>query len=160
MKKKIVLIISTLISVLVGSMGFVKASQLKKKVEKEREMAEKHLSLMLLLNRWLEIKQEGKSIIEYFHENKIKNIAIYGMSYVGERLYEELKNSDIEIRYEIDKNAEKIYSDVDIFSPEEELSKVDAIIVTPIFYFEEIEKMLKEKVDSQIISLEDILYEL
>ena len=42
---------------------------------------------------------------------------------------------------------------------DDELESVDAIIVTPIYYFEEIEGKLVEKVDCPIISIEDIMYE-
>ena len=82
------------------------------------------------------------------------------MSYVGERLYDELKDSDIEVKYAIDKNADGIYSDVEIVTPQEELKEVDAIVVTPVFYFDEIVEALEKKTESEVLSLEDILYEL
>ena len=76
--------------------------------EKWKQLADKHLALMQLFNQWMVTKQEGKSIVDYFHKESIKSIAIYGMSYVGERLYDELKDSDIEVKYAIDKNADGI----------------------------------------------------
>ena len=39
------------------------------------------------------------------------------------------------------------------------LETVDAVVVTAITFFDEIEERLSEKVDCPIISLEDILYE-
>jgi hypothetical protein len=36
---------------------------------------------------------------------------------------------------------------------------VDAIVVTAITFFDEIEEKLSEKIDCPIISLDDILYE-
>ena len=42
------------------------------------------------------------------------------------------------MKYAIDKNADGIYSDVEIVTPQEELKEVDAIVVTPVFYFDEI----------------------
>ena len=44
-------------------------------------------------------------------------------------------------------------------TPDDELEPVDVIVVTAIYYFDEIEDMLSEKVDYPVISLEDILYE-
>lgn len=128
--------------------------------EKWKQLADKHLALMQLFNQWMITKQEGKSIVDYFHKESIKSIAIYGMSYVGERLYDELKDSDIEVKYAIDKNADGIYSELEIVTPQEELEEVDAIVVTPIFYFDEIEGMLSAKTEATILSLEDILYEI
>ena len=40
------------------------------------------------------------------------------------------------------------------------LEAVDAVIVTPIFFMDEIEEMLSGKMDCPIVSLEDILYEI
>ena len=61
--------------------------------------------------------------------------------------------------YGIDQKADSIYADVDIVFIEDELQEVDAIVVTAITFFDEIEEKLSGKVDCPIISLDDILYE-
>ena len=81
------------------------------------------------------------------------------MSYAGERLLEELKDSKIDVKYGIDKNADGIYSDIELVTMEDKLETVDAIVVTPIFFFDQIEEELSKKISCPIISLEDILYE-
>ena len=105
------------------------------------------------------IKQEGKNLRSYFEENGYYEIAIYGMSYAGETLINELQGSNVKIKYGIDQNAENIYADINLVSPDDELENVDAIIITPIKFFDEIEKKLSKKVNCPILSLEDILYE-
>lgn len=131
-----------------------------KQFQEYKELAGKHLALMLVYNQWMVTKQEGKQITDYFHKEGIRSIAIYGMSYLGERLYDELKNTDIEVKYAIDKNADKIYAEIDILPPDGELPKVDAIVVTPVFFYSEIESMLRTKTNAEIVSFEDILYKL
>ena len=79
------------------------------------------------------------------------------MSYIGERLYNELRDSHIEIRYAVDRNVNGIYTELKVFSPKDELPKVDAVIVTPIFYYDEIRETLMKKTDSKIISLNTVL---
>ena len=111
------------------------------------------------MNQWVKVKQEGKNLAEYFEREGYHEIAIYGMSYAGETLVDELQESNIKIKYGIDKKANAIYADFDVISPDEELEEVDAIVVTSITFFDEIEEMLSKKVDCPIISLEDILYE-
>ena len=111
-------------------------------------------------DQWLIKKQEGKSIIEYFQKKGITNIAIYGMSYLGERLLDELRESEIKVKYAIDMNANNIYTDVDVFLPSQELPRVDAVVVTAVFFFYDIQEMLSKKVDYEIISLEDLLNEI
>ena len=74
-------------------------------------------------------------------------------------MYAELKDSEIQVKYIIDKNADTIYADIDVVEPENILEDVDVIVVTAIHYFDEIEMMLGEKVDYPVISLEDVIYE-
>lgn len=158
MKKGIKSVLAMLIGGLVG-IGITEKRN-RKKIDVAWKMSEKHFNLFIMMSEWVRIKQEGKSIADYLERNEYKTIAIYGMSYAGERLLEELQNSDVVVKYAIDKKADEKYSEVDIYSPAEELEAVDAIIVTAITFMDEIEKMLSKKVACPIISLEDILYEL
>lgn len=128
--------------------------------KKAKNMSDKHLALFLMMNQWVKVKQEGKNLSAYFDKNGYKEIAVYGMSYAGETLIDELKDTDVSIAYAIDRNADSLYADVDVVTMKDELAKVDAIVVTAITFFDEIEEQLLEKVDCPIISLEDILYEM
>ena len=82
------------------------------------------------------------------------------MSYAGETLVDELKETEVQIAYAIDKNANSIYSDINVITMDDNLEDVDAIVVTAITFFDEIEEQLQSKVSCPIISLEDILYEI
>ena len=157
MKKGIISILSAVIGAGIGA-GTVRKISFEKE-NKILAMSDKHLALFLMMNQWVKVKQEGKNLAEYFNKEGYKNIAVYGMSYAGETLVEELKNTDIQVAYGIDKGADSIYSEVDILSPDEKLPKVDTVVVTAITFFDEIEEMLSKKFDCPIISLEDILYE-
>ncbi len=130
-----------------------------KSIDKWKKMSDKHLNLFLMMNQWVKVKQEGKKLSEYFEKNGYKRIAIYGMSYAGETLVDELRNTGVEIAYGIDKNASSIFADIDIVSTDVELDEVDAVVVTAITFFDEIEEVLSEKLECPVISLEDILYE-
>ena len=112
-----------------------------------------------MMDKWVEIKQEGKNLSMYFQNHGYTRIAIYGMSLAGRTLYNELENTGITVAYGIDKSAESLYADVDIFSLDESLEPVDAVIVTAVTYFEEIKKDISEKMQCPVLSLEDILYE-
>lgn len=158
MKKGTVSIISAILGAAAGAGAVGKTMETN--ARKAQNMSDKHLALFIMMDQWVKVKQEGKNLAEYFERENYKTIAVYGMSYAGERLCEELKNSGITIKYAIDKNAASLYSDIDIISPEDVLEEVDAIVVTPIFFMTEIEEMLSKKVNCPIISLEDILYEI
>ncbi len=161
MKKGVNGVVLTLAGVVTGVVaGGITAGKVSSK--KIKELLDGHLKvheLYMAFDQWLRIRQEGKTLVEYFEKNGYKTVAIYGMKELGERLYDELKDTGIEVRYIIDKNADSIYADVDVVTPDDELEPVDAIVVTAIYYFDEIEENLSEKVDYPIVSLEDILYE-
>ena len=157
MKKPLISVLSALAGALLGAGAVGKVSI--NKNEKIRSMSDKHLQLFLMMNQWVKVKQEGKNLASYFDKNGYKKIAVYGMSYAGETLIDELKDTGILIAYGIDKNADSIYADIDIMTMEDSLDEVDAVVVTAITFFEEIADNLSVKLDCPILSLEDILYE-
>lgn len=111
-----------------------------------------------LLNRWLELKESNRSLVTYFHLHNCHRISIYGFGVLGKHLYEELKHSDIEIAYAIDKKT-MIHPEVEVLTAEETLPEVDAVIVTATFEFDEIRESLRERINAPIISLEEIVQE-
>ena len=80
------------------------------------------------------------------------------MSYVGETLLNELKNSTVEVSYAIDKNASNLCSEIDIFMPDADLRPVDAIVVTAVYFYDEIKADLVKRFKCPVISLKDIIY--
>lgn len=157
MKKGVIGVASALAGAAVGAVGVGKV--MGDKVTEWKNMSDKHLALFLLMNQWVKVKQEGKNLADYLEREGCKTIAIYGMSYAGETLVEELQGSNIVIKYGIDKKANSIYADFDVVSPDDDLEDVDAIIVTSVTFFGEIEEQMSKKISCPIISLEDILYE-
>lgn len=121
---------------------------------------EKFKQYYYMMNEWLRLRQEGKTLEKYFLDNDYKSIAIYGMGEVGNRLYYELKDSSIYIEYVVDKNAGFVSDDLEIMDIDDDLGSVDAIIVTATFAFDEIVNDIDDKVSFPIISLEDIIYEI
>lgn len=123
-------------------------------------LAAKNRALFILMNEWVNIKQEGKSLQSYFIKNNYRRIAIYGMGEVGTRLVKELKNSDIEILYAIDRNAQNIHSEVKMVTIDDDLVTADAIVVTLTGCFDGIFDALSKRVSCPIISIEDMLNEI
>lgn len=158
MKKKYLFLIGILMGGVTGA-GIAFQTALKD-IIKWKRLSDKHLELFLLMNQWVQIKQEGKNLAEYLIKYNFKTIALYGMSYIGERVIEELKDSEVKIAYGIDKNSAKIYTDIEVVNPDDVSEGVDAVIVTSIFFINEIEKELGTKLSCPIISLENILSEL
>lgn len=112
-----------------------------------------------LLLQWVHIHNEGKKLGKYLRKCGYHTIAIYGMKELGEELLYELKDSEIEVKYAIDKNAADLYVETNVYHPDEELEPVDAVIVTAVHWFDDIEKDMKKKLDCPILSLEDVVYD-
>ena len=129
-------------------------------IEFHRGNADKYYSMYLLCNQWLIAKNKKSDIVSYLNAKDVHTVAIYGMSEIGELLYEELANSSIQIKYGIDCCLGKKCGNISVFSVEENLEPVDLIIVTPIYYYKEIEESLKKKEIGKIISIEEIIYDI
>ena len=149
-------VIGTLVGAVVGvTLGGNMAN--KKLVEKETKI-DKFKQYYNMLNEWLRIKQEGKNLVKYFEENNYKEIAIYGMGEMGNRLLDDLKDSSVVVKYAIDKNAESTYAEIDVKKIDDELEKVDAIVVTAVFAYDDIVEDIQDKFLCPIVSLEDVVY--
>lgn len=156
MMKKVLRVIE-IVAMAAGVVWGININKAKKKeIKKEKDFGKKIVSYYFLINRWLKLKQQGWSIETYFNKNGIQSIAIYGFKELGERLYDELKETEIEVKYIIDKNMNTIHADIDVYAPDEDLPRVDAIIVTATYFYDEIEDELCDVVECPIISLEDI----
>ncbi len=147
------------ISILLMAVGAMATSIVeRKKRRKAEKISGKYCALFYMMNRWVRLRQDGKNLSSYFEEQGYRKIAVYGIGYVGETFLAELKNSEIDIAYGIDRRESITYSDLKIISPDMIMEDVDMIVVTAIDYFEEIEEKLKEKMKCPIISLEDIIF--
>lgn len=140
--------------------GFISAGLLKKKnneIKQLKKQLQKLSWYYQMLNMWLEMKQKGKSAVTYLQKEGINSIAIYGMKELGERFYEEVKNTEIEVPCVIDQNADFILGNFKVISPDQTIPEVDAIIVTADYYFWEIKTQLEKRVCCPIYSLNGIL---
>lgn len=112
-----------------------------------------------ILDRWLQIKNKGGSLAVFFLDNQIDSVAIYGMGEIGKRLYEELKGSKVKVAYGIDKNAKNIFiEDFVVYRLDETLPKVNAVIVTPMYFYEIKENIYRKMGDEvDVVFIEDII---
>lgn len=130
----------------------------KKFEEKDNIILYKKLELMFTTAlKWLEIRQMQYSLDEYFRSNHIGSIAIYGMGVLGCRLYDELEDSDIKIKYLIDKNPNGMDKVLKFVSLDKEKLDVDVIVVTVIFSEKQVIDDIRMGGYENVIGLSDIL---
>ncbi len=139
-------------------------------IEQEESSVNKQLESMIaqdgkeklyfyLLDQWMFLRGKGINLSRYLERYGFRRVAIYGVGNMGKHLITELSESSICIEYGIDKRQDIRYSDIEVKSIEDDLPEVDAVIVTAVFYFDEIWSLLRSKVDFPIVSLEEIISE-
>lgn len=153
---------SSIVYIIILFFAIVSNYKKEREIVRCRKEADKTLHERKVFEQWLFAKQDNRYISDYFHKKGINTIAIYGMGDMGERLLDEMKNEDVEVEYAIDQKGNRICSDIEIVSQPDTsmLKKVDAIVVTPVHYFEDVRERLSAKTDIPIFSLEEILYEM
>lgn len=115
-------------------------------------------SSFILLNEWMVLLENKKSIAERLTEYHYRNVAVYGLGVIGKHLIIQLKDTDIDISYVIDKSAISTgVKGISIYRPGETLPKVDAVIVTPIWEYKMIKDRMSEYVSCPIISLSEVI---
>lgn len=109
-----------------------------------------------VLNKWMKMKESNQTIEERLKEKGIKTIAIYGMGDLGHHLVKDLENTDIEVKYAIDRSFLAI-SEIDIYEPDADMPSVDAVVITPVFDYENICVNLERKMDCPLLSIADLV---
>lgn len=91
-------------------------------------------------------------------DQKLERIAIYGMGKVGKVIYELFMRNGIEIAYCIDINKNIVLDNVDLrYSIDAMTNGIDAVIVTPEMFFDEISEEIQKIVDCRILMARDLL---
>ena len=111
-----------------------------------------------LLAKWVSCIHSGKTLIPFFKKNNYHKIAIYGISDIGKLLMEELAADDLEICYGVDRNAGAVSVNIPVYKPTDQLPPVDVIVVTAVYFFDEIyDTLRKNGINDPIVSLNDVL---
>ena len=92
----------------------------------------------------------------YIDGDSIHTIAIYGYGDIGKILIDYLKELNIRINYIVDRN-EKIDTPHRLIQPDDELPKVDLLIITIIDNEFKTTNLMKSKLDGHVVRLQDLL---
>ena len=93
---------------------------------------EKNYEFTCILNYYAKALIHGCTIGKYLLKKGYKKIAIYGMSFLGERLLEDVMQNGIFVEYGVDIRADQLDVSIPMFLPNDELPKVDVYIITTI----------------------------
>lgn len=110
-----------------------------------------------ILDKWMLLKEEGRQAIDFLHKRGTRDIAIYGLGMLGKHLLSELKDSDIELIYGIDRKGEMPHWGFPVYTLQDELPEVSTIVVTVQYEFPEIYRKLQGKTKAEILSIQELL---
>lgn len=108
-----------------------------------------------LLDQWMTLRDKKISIDRYLKDIGCKKAAIYGLGIIGNHLYEELVDSEVEI---VGIDCSEIYNNfkMPIYKPNDIFHDVDLIIVTPLKY-EVICQDLRKNYEGRIMPFHEVL---
>ncbi len=101
-----------------------------------------------------------KEIETFLLKQDFNKIVIYGVGVVGRKLATHLLDSEIDIRYCIDRKRVKEDINVAIYDCWQEETEADAVIVTAEAYFGDIYEDLRKHTQLPIIRLSELLDEI
>ena len=111
-----------------------------------------------VLTRWMELEISGKSTVQFLKRCGYQRIAVYGYAELGKLLCKELLNTDIQVEYILDKKVKQTErEDLPVYVPQKGLPRVDAVVVTAVYYFDDIEAELLQMDFHNVISFRKLL---
>ncbi|WP_341875760.1 GNAT family N-acetyltransferase [Defluviitalea saccharophila] len=116
-----------------------------------------------LLNKWIMVKNQNRTVLGYLKNRGIEKVAIYGLGELGKRLYEEISNASEVIQFFIDNNKQEYWNNIRVIKTDDikKMEKVDLIIITPIYNYQDIIKEFETYgYNANIVSLEYIINEI
>lgn len=111
-----------------------------------------------MMNQWLILKQEGKSIARYLERNGFRSVAVYGMGIYGRHAVRDLQGTGVSVVYGLDRKKMKPYLGVEILQPTGELPQADVIINSVLHDHMDIKAALSQVTDIPVVSLEDVVF--
>ena len=129
-----------------------------RKVIKDKDVEnEKVRQNFNILGEWLSMYERGEHIAKKLLELNIETVGIYGMGILGSHLYRQLDNTKVKVNYIIDKNDLKGIYTAKLIKPCDHMENIDAVIVTPVYQFNNIKRNILKYNDIEVISLREVL---
>ncbi len=123
-------------------------------------MLDRYHKMFYLMDKWMELKQQGIELSNYLKKKKISQIAVYGMNLLARRIIADMDASMVRVKYVIDRNSDFLEEEIKTCSPDQALEDVDLVIVALVQGEGEIKKILGEKCRFPVWSFSELLAEM
>ena len=129
----------------------------KRQLEREKTKSEYKTALLI---KWMYLYHYGMTIKDWLDDTDKKTVAVYGMGDLGQLLYYELTDKNVEVLYTVDQNYEYKNSEIQIYPLKDGLEHVDVVIVTLLKPDKGLLKEVHKKTNSSVITLESVIEQL
>lgn len=130
----------------------------KRKARGYEKRIDQYGSYWRLMDKWLSLKEENRSLADILEKKHIYKVAIYGVGMLGKHLINDLLDSNIEIVCAMDKKVIDKKYDFPVIQIVEKIPdgipESDVVIITPVYEFSNIKKLFEKKKMENVISLE------
>lgn len=163
----------TLLCIGTGVVGFLTGAALTGKrimprLDYERFQVQKYQHYMQTYDVWIMAKKYGKPLDEYLLKRGIRRVVIYGTTLFGVRLYHELKDTEVEVLYALDRNPKFMFPGLKVYTwgdlknapAAEEKQKVDAVLVAVFLSYESVKPELENAGYRHVLAFDEVLYNL
>lgn len=124
---------------------------------KRVRILEKFRKMFFICSEWKALENRNKQVYKYLLEKDIRDVAIYGNGYLGKQLFEELQRNNVTVRYFIDRDAAYMKEKVPVYTPDQDLERVDMVIVTLTQKDEGLRTILNNKVRTVVWYIDELL---
>lgn len=111
-------------------------------------------------DQWMSLREKNICLANYLERYNVTHIAVYGYGMLARHLLMELEGTDIVVDYIIDQSSRRQSLRYIVKNLEDNLPRVDGVVITIVDEFDSIYKELKERIDSRFFSLYEIVSEL
>ncbi|MCI8505907.1 MAG: hypothetical protein HFI67_06935 [Lachnospiraceae bacterium] len=119
---------------------------------------QKYKTYYQMLVSWMDLLERGKYLSNYLEKYGYNRVAVYGGHDTGRHLVKQLQGTRVCVEYIIDRDGSlKNNNFLPIYHPDDQLPKTDAIVVTPIWDYQNIKEKLSAKISCPVISLQEII---
>lgn len=138
-----------------------KLRNLERLIESEQKryivILEKYRRMFFLYDKWMNIECHKGALCEYLYSQKIREVAVYGMGYIGIQLVNKLNGTKAAVVGAIDRNARFIEASVPMTRLEEFDKTPDLIIVAVLDHTDEIVQDIRAGIKAPIVTIEQLL---
>ena len=124
-----------------------------------QQRSNKFEAYLNLLDAWMTLREKGIRLDKYLLDKGYNKIGLYGYGILGRHFIEEMKDSCVQVAFLVDRKGDKLCTPVPVYLPSVQLPECDVIVVSSVFFMEDIRAELIKYGDYKLISLETILKE-